>query len=220
MGKNDITTSKSFSNWTQIEVEKRFKLNFELTSPTLDEWLQADERITDFENQMLEKLRKKAFIYIRDWNETELTAKLISAIFDLVDFDQVKYSLFLERAIAGTINDIPIQGKADMMIATGRIEPESPYFFLQEFKKEKTSSGDPIAQLLLAMLLAQQENGTEIPVYGSYISGRFWFFAILEGDSYTLSDSYTATHEDELQQIVRILKRLKKKIEASLSAKK
>lgn len=218
MGKNENPVNKSFSSWTQTEVERQFNLTLKFTDPVLDEWLESDELINDFEIQTLEKLRKKAFIYVRGWNETELTAKLISNIFDLVDFDQVKYSLFLERSISGIIHDISIYGKVDMMIATGRDEPESPYFFLQEFKKEKANSGDPVAQMLLAMLLAQQENSAQKPVYGSYVNGRYWFFSILIDDYYVLSDSYTATHKDDLLQIVRILKSLKRKIEERLAS--
>ncbi|MFK7903597.1 MAG: hypothetical protein AB8B69_00655 [Chitinophagales bacterium] len=216
MSKKDNNTSKSFTSWTQVEVEKQFNLNLELTHPVLNEWLEAEEPITDFENQALDRLRQKAFVYVRAWNETELTAKLISAIFDLVDFDQIKYSLFLERPISGIINDIAIHGKADMIIATGRDIPESPYYFLQEFKKEKANSGDPVAQMLLAMLLAQQQNDNAKPLYGSYINGRMWFFSVLVGNTYSLSDSYIVTHMDDLQQILRMLKRLKKKIEESL----
>lgn len=219
MKTKDQSTNKSFSAWTQTEVEKQFNLTLQFHSPILEEWLQADEPINDFEQQTLIRLKEKAFIYVRGWNEVELTNKLISVIFNLIDFDQVTYSLFLERSILGKVNDIPIHGKVDMMIATGRDEPESPYFFLQEFKKEKSNSGDPVAQLLLAMLLAQQENKSDMPLYGSYVNGRYWFFAVLEGNTYTLSNSYTATHQDDLEQIVRILKRLKGKIEEQIKGK-
>ena len=113
MSKTQTTNSKSFASWGIMEVEKSFNLTLNITSPLLDEWLNSNESISDYEEQTLDRLQKKAFVYVRDWNETELTAKLISAIFDLVNFDQIKYSLFLERPISGVINSIPIHGKAD-----------------------------------------------------------------------------------------------------------
>lgn len=216
MNAKDKSINKSFSNWKQMEVEKHFNVSLQLKSPILEEWLQTTETINDFEREVLKKLVEKAFIYVNTWNETELTNKLISILFYLVDFDNITYSLFLERPINGEINGITINGNVDMMIAKGRGEPEHPYFFLQEFKREKTNSGDPIAQMLLAMLLAQQENKMEMPVYGSYVNGRMWVFAVLEGNTYTLSNSYTMTHQDDLEQIMRILKSLKKKIEQQL----
>ena len=205
--------TKSFNSWTQTEVEKTFGLHLMLTSDDLDAKLNVDADISDFEKTLLERLRKKAFIYVRGWNETELTAKFISGVFDTIDFDQVKYSLFLERPFQGKVNDVKINGKVDMVIAAGRDEPETPYFFLQEFKKEKGAANDPVAQLLLAMLVAQKRNQKK-ELFGGYISGRNWFFVLLQGNTYTISDGYLATNQAHLLQIAQILKCLKQEIES------
>lgn len=214
--------TKSFKDWTEAEVERTFQLHYTVESQTLQQWLITDgETLTDFELLMLERIRKKAFAYVRDWNETELTAKFITAIFDVVDFDQLTYSLFLERFLKGTIEDMTLAGKVDMVIAKGRAEPEFPYFFLQEFKKEKEGANDAVAQLLLAMLVVQvKDNLGKKPLFGGYINGRHWHFVTLENAKYTISESYTATESGDLQEIVKILKKLKKRIEKEIKEAK
>jgi hypothetical protein len=77
-------------------------------------------------------------------------------------------------------------------------------------KSSHKASNDPEAQMLGAMLAAQVLNADEKPVFGGYVVGRFWFFAVLEQNNYTLNKAYDITEEKNLQQIIFILKHLKK----------
>jgi glutathione peroxidase-family protein len=52
------------------------------------------------------------------------------------------------------------------MLAAGYFEPKAPFFFLQEYKKEKGTADDVIGQLLSAMLVAQNINNNNKPLYG------------------------------------------------------
>jgi hypothetical protein len=99
----------------------------------------------------------------------------------------------------------------------GTNTPDQPYFFLQEFKQEKGKYADAEAQMLQAMLIAQAKNTEHKPIYGCFLQGRFWAFAILEGRDYMVSKFYDATETDDLQIIVSALKRLKTYIEAELA---
>ncbi len=57
--------------------------------------------------------------------------------------------------IYGIVNGKILKGKPDFMIASGTREPEKPFFFLQEFKKQITNS-DPLSQLISQMTLAME----------------------------------------------------------------
>ncbi|MGB0930724.1 MAG: hypothetical protein ACPGVB_08110 [Chitinophagales bacterium] len=204
--------NKSFSEWSQIEVEKQFGIQQVFENATLEEWINASDTISEFEMDTIEPLRAKAQMYIYVWNEADYTANFISNIFSLVDFNQFRYSTFYEQPVEVSMGDYLVKGRIDLMIAKGRGIPEKPYFFMQEFKQEK-GSGDAIAQVLLAMIYAQKQNEGKLPIYGGYINGRNWFFIILEDNKYTISETFIATKKEDLLQIVRILKYLKKQIE-------
>jgi len=57
-------------------------------------------------------------------------------------------------------------------------------------------------------LVAQELNKNQHPIYGCYILGRDWFFMVLQGRQYAISEVYAATKED-IFDIFRILKGLK-----------
>jgi hypothetical protein len=97
------------------------------------------------------------------------------------------------------------------MVASGWRAPEIPYFCLQEYKKEKDPNGDPAGQCLAAMLVAQELNQHQHPVYGCYVLGRNWFFMLLKEKEYAISNAYPSTLE-EVFDIFRILKALKFKV--------
>lgn len=66
------------------------------------------------------------------------------------------------------------------------------------------------------MLATQQLNPKDKPIYGAYVIGRNWFFVILDGTDYCISNNFSATHEDELQAIFGALLNLKIIIEKEL----
>jgi hypothetical protein len=84
-----------------------------------------------------------------------------------------------------------------------------PIFFLQEFKKSKGDKQDPEGQMLAAMLAGQHQNQNGKPMYGSYVIGRDWFFAVLEGKNYARSESFRLTQPKELRQVILTLRKLK-----------
>ena len=88
-------------------------------------------------------------------------------------------------------------------------KPDKPYFFFQEFKKTCGDKNDPEAQMLIAMLLAQDKNADDKPIYGAWLQGRIWNFTILNGKEYCTGRAFDATGETQLYQIVYILQALK-----------
>ena len=63
--------------------------------------------------------------------------------------------------------------------------------------------------MLIAMLIAQEKNNDEKPLYGGYMIGTSWHFSTLIDKNYCVSKKYEATQKSQLMQIVFILRTLK-----------
>jgi hypothetical protein len=143
------------------------------------------------------------------WNEEELKMQFVSIVMFLARF-QTPIRSYYDREIEAQIGDVYIKCKADMLLAKGIGELiEIPYFFLHEYKREKKYAGDPVGQMLAGMLIAQAKNNNGKPTYGCYVQGRFWFFSVLLGNEYTVSQSFDASNEAAAIQVVLILRKIK-----------
>ncbi|MEM6299212.1 MAG: hypothetical protein AAF740_11055, partial [Bacteroidota bacterium] len=94
----------------------------------------------------------------------------------------------------------------------GRQKPIKPYFFIHEYKQERKGTADPKGQLLAELLAAQENNTHQFPMYGCYVVGRNWFFMILNGKEYAVSDAFISSQKD-IYQIIAILRQIKIYIE-------
>ena len=68
-----------------------------------------------------------------------------------------------------------LRGKVDFMVASGKYEPETPFFCFHEYKKEKGKDSDPIGQMLAEMIAAQALNNNKLPIYGAILKGENLF---------------------------------------------
>ncbi|MDM8526378.1 hypothetical protein QUF80_23620 [Desulfococcaceae bacterium HSG8] len=198
----------SFKEWTLARLDKTFGLKEVRSDAVLENWLNGQADISDFERQTLLTLQENLIVNVHDWNETELAYNFIGPVIAFAKFTTEKFNFFAERLIVGTVDEIKMSGKPDGMIASGFREPEIPYFCFQEYKKETDPEGDPAAQTLAAMLTAQKLNDQHYPVYGCYVKGSFWYFMTLRDREYCISEPYVATRGDVFD-IFRILKVLK-----------
>ncbi len=197
----------NFRTWTRQRLNKRFGLQQVSQHPILQAWLSAPYQLNDFEKMSASYLREILVERVDFWNEEELKLKFIGSIISLVNFETPYFSAFADRYLGATVDGEELSGEPDMMVAKGTQEPETPYFCLHEYKKEiDNDSPDPAGQCLASMLVAQAQNADAFPIYGTYVIGRNWFFMILKGKEYSISNNYAATHEDELLDILRILK--------------
>jgi hypothetical protein len=185
-------------------------------SSLLEDWLSiqntAENVLTPTQSILFQDILTQLNADVEIWNEEELKMKALSLIFYIAQMEAApRVKMFFERSLHAVIGSFSIDVKVDCMLATpwGTGTPQYPYFFLQEFKQEKKKSLDPEAQMLAAMVAAQVINKSDQPLYGSYIVGRDWFFGVLEGKIYTISNAYNATKETDLREIVFILRRLK-----------
>ncbi len=198
----------NFKDWTLAKLDKTFHLEQVLTCSILEQWLNSEVILSDFEREALLTFREQLLLNVHDWNETELAYNFIGPMMALTKYTSKKFNFFAERPFGGTVDGLEINGRPDGIIASGFREPEMPYFCFQEYKRETDPEGDPAGQVLVAMLVAQELNEHRYPVYGCYIKGSFWYFLVLKEREYGISNPYVAT-SDDVFDIFRILKRLK-----------
>jgi hypothetical protein len=60
------------------------------------------------------------------------------------------------------------------------------------------------------MLIAQVRNNDNKPVHGCYVQGRYWYFAVLQGNEYAISNSLNSTEIDDALQIIAVLREIQK----------
>ncbi len=204
----------TFRQCTLTKLDKLFGLRQVFASPLLDQWLQHENTLSDYEQQTLQQLRSLLILNAPGWNEQELALHFIGPLLSLVRFTEpYRFNLFAERKIsaivAGSEGEIELSGEPDGIIATGFREPEIPMFAFTEYKRQLDPDGDPAGQTLAAMLVAQQLNPRPLPIYGCYVVGRDWFFMLLHENHYVISTGHNALQIAELEDILRILKTLK-----------
>lgn len=205
---------KTYSSWSKDELRTILGLTKTKKCQFLNNWLAASETevLTEFEEVNLKWLHEKGRDRIDVWQEAELRDQFISVITGLVDFYSYEhfFNAFSERTLSATVQEVELTGKVDWMVATGEEIPQQPFFFIHEYKKEEANTNANAsgrAQLYAMMRAAQELNSDkEVPIYGCYVLGRFWFFTTLVDNQYCITEAYTATILESLQVIVKILK--------------
>ena len=103
------------------------------------------------------------------------------------------------------------------MLAKGLMDVfETPYFHFQEYKPYKNPSGDSMAQLLEAFLIAQEKNQNGKPMYGVDIMGANWQFVVMEGREYCIAEPLSAINKDDLLKIIAMLRKFRYILETRL----
>lgn len=208
----------SFDYWKLEDVERIFNISVDKASDALQSWLAADAPISVDERTQLNLLRERLVENVQDWNEAALKFYFFGPLMSLIWFKNEQYSSFLENKLTIEVEDQVVQGNIDFMVATGRQTPRTPFYTLHEYKPEPGYTSYPLGQLLIAMVAAQKRNeaaGLDLPPYGAYVMGRFFFFVYFYKNRYAQSLAYDATQED-IFDIYAIIKKMKDYIEVSL----
>lgn len=213
----------TMKNWREGDLIQIFKLNRIITqqTPLMVEWLDVQMPELNIPEQYdFDRDLNKAQKYIAGWNEEDLKMKFISTILKLghlMDDDLVIG--YFDKIISATVEDIKLTVKSDFMLATGVLDVvTTPYFHFQEYKPYKNPSGDSMAQLLEAFLIAQASNKNDKPLYGVDIMGANWRFVIMEGKNYCISKSFDSVDKVDLLNIIAILRKFKFILETRLIA--
>jgi hypothetical protein len=170
------------------------------------------------EQQIIDTITDDLQRKINGWNEEMLKMNFIAFVILLGHLTETKdYKTYYESVLEATVEGYFLKVKADMMVAKGILEvPKTPFFYFQEYKKQKDPKGDVTAQLLEAFLIAQEKNKNGKPMYGCTVVGKYWEFLILENRTYCVSRSYDCTDQEDLLQIIAILRKFKAILETRL----
>jgi hypothetical protein len=207
--------SKPKYNFEKIDkafIEKEFGLKRVKQSVPLSAWINAKVATDEKDFALINHLRLLLEDRLEDVNEETLKMNYISFILSLIQFNGKNYTAFADEKIEAEFDTMILTGKVDWFVAKGKYKPETPYLFMQEYKRSKRAQSDPEGQLLAEMLSARKLNNTEEPMKGVSITGKFWNFVILDGNQYCISKSYDSTQEEELKDIYGILKVAKNEI--------
>ena len=212
---------KDKKEWSEGELIRTFNLNriINIQTPVMEEWLDVQPpELNIGEQYMFDEDLINAQKYITGWNEEDLKMKFISNIVKLGYLrDSDKVMGYFDKIISATIEDIKLTVKSDFMLAKGTLDFfETPYFHFQEYKPYKNPSGDSMAQLLEAFLIAQEKNKNGKPMYGVDIMGANWRFVTMESKDYCISKAFDSIDKTDLLTIIAVLRKFRYILETRL----
>jgi hypothetical protein len=186
--------------------------------PLLAEWLKANTQLSDAEQTIFDAIHADALENIEAWQEEDLKMQLIAFVLHLGHLkNNHRYRTYFEKTIAATVENTFLKTKTDFMIAKGVLNlPQIPYFHFQEYKPQHNPTGEVMAQLLTAFLIAQTKNQANHALYGCEVVGAYWKFVILQDKTYCISSTYDATDKQDLLKIIAILRQFKAILETLL----
>jgi hypothetical protein len=213
--------AKKTKQYNEAELIKMFQLKRAVGNhkhPLMQELTDCTTTLNAGEQYLFDDTFKDLGEKISGWNEEMLKMNLIAFILRLGHLRETdRYKTYYESTVQATVENNFLKVKADMMIAKGILEiPEVPYFYFQEYKKVKDPKGDVTGQLLEAMLIAQELNKNGKPLYGCTVFGREWEFYVMQDKNYYISKVYNCTDEQDLLQIIAILRKFKEILETKL----
>jgi hypothetical protein len=207
-------------NWKEGEIIATFHLQkTNIATPLMQAWLSvAVPKFDAREQGNFDNLFGKVH-NITSWSEEDLKMKFISPVLELSTMltDSKNCVSFFDKSLSAVINGYKLSVKTDFVIAKGVLDYlQKPYFHFQEYKPEKKPTGDSMAQLIEAFLIAQTLNKNDKPIYGCEVNGAIWKFVVMEDKKYCVSHGYDSTDKEDLLQIIGILRKFKYILETEL----
>ncbi len=207
--------------WKEGELALTFGLQAIETyyTPLMQEWLKVEPPTFSVgEEYIFNETYQKGLLHIKTWGEEDLKMKFISYILNLgkVTEDTTFVSMF-DKPLSATVKNYKLSVKADFVMGSGLKDyMQKPYFHFQEYKPNKKPTGDSMAQLLEAFLIAQEKNADGKPLYGCEVVGETWRFVTMEETKYCLSKNYDSMDKEDLLQIIAILRHFRHILETRL----
>lgn len=211
----------ALKGWREGELIETFNLNRVITSQTalMQEWLDVQTpELNVAEQYNFDRSLLKAQKNMAGWYEEDLKMKFISPILELGHLadDEIVIGYF-DKIISATVEGIKLTVKSDFMLAKGILDVyRTPYFHFQEYKPYKNPSGDSMAQLIEAFLIAQEKNKNGKPLYGVDIMGANWRFVVMQDKTYCISDIFNSVDKTDLLTIISVLRKFKYILETRL----
>jgi hypothetical protein len=208
-------------DWLEGELVMTFGLTKIIGNPTLlmREWVEASSPVFSVvEQHNFETTYQKGLNGLPTWSEEDLKMKFISPVLELGRLlEDKRFSSFFDKKLEAVVDNYKLVVRADFVIAKGIMDyMERPFFHFQEYKPEKNPTGDSMAQLLEAFLIAEAQNNDNKPLYGCEVNGATWKFIIMEARTYCISNSYDCTNQEDLLKIIAILRKFREILETRL----
>ena len=201
----------SFSNATLKKLRKFFKIEVQLSETVFEKWFNFKYEISIAERGYLDQLIDTHRLKLASYQEQKLKAKFIIPILNLVHFYSGELDDWYELEMEHEFEHIILKGITDFLVAKGSIEPEIPFFYLQEFKYSQPDK-NPRDQLLAEMIAALGINQSN-EMKGCYVVGGQWFFTLLKKEEniyrYYISPYFDALIPEKLYQIFTNLQAVK-----------
>ena len=214
-----MAKKKQYTEAELINLFNLTRITGENMTPLMQKWLSFESPIFNVGEQYnFDEALERAQQSIGGWNEADLKMKFISDIIPLGYLkDNKQFLTYYEKSLSGEIDGIKLSVKSDFMVAKGILNlHQNPYFHFHEYKPQVNPTGEPMAQLLEAMLLAQEKNKNGKPIYGAEIIGQYWKFVIMQGREYCISPAYDSIKKTELLDIIAILRKFRHILETEL----
>ena len=181
------------------------------------QWFENGIKVSKDKVNFLKKLIKRNIKLIKFYHEEDLKVNFIMPLVNKIDFFLLDYNIrsFANEKLTYKTKKFIFNGEADFIFSKGIKKAEKPYFFIQEFKQEKTRK-DPEPQLL-AELISAIELNNEKSMRGAYIVGAIWNFVILEKldknkYQYFVSENFDSSKIGDLKGIYQNLVFVKEEI--------
>lgn len=192
------------------DLENLFDLKIIFEHEDFNDWFNYDISLKDEDIIFLKTLLEQEKNLLRHYNEEDLKIHFISPILNRINFKSYEDEVrdFYEEFLIYETNDFILKGITDFLVAKGLKSPKTPYFFIQEFKKNAGYS-DPEPQLLAELISAVELNKYN-HIKGAFIIGENWIFVILNRLAehkyhYSLSRTFNASNINDLQIIYKNL---------------
>jgi hypothetical protein len=206
--------------WSEVELILTFSLSRnDKENGLLSEWLDVEAvTLEQHEIAFFDEIWNPFTQKVDFWNEETLKMRFISPLLSFfIKFTDKRYDCFFDETISANVENIYLQTEVDFMLGKGLGDiVQTPYFHFQEYKRSRKNPPEPMAQLLVAFLIAQEKNKNGKPLYGLTIVGRNWQFVVMEGKKYGVSYTFDATKKEDLLKIIAILRKFKVILETTL----
>lgn len=192
---------------TLYDLEDKFGLQLTVDTHFFQEWSQNLLPLTDTEKQSLERVTSNYFNLTKRRTMLEEAVKMVvlSPLLDLAGFYQPPFEIETETSIEISADDegAIVKGSIDILIIQKRF-----WVLVIEAKSTKFDVLMALPQALAYMLNDPNPNQ---PTFGLLVNGReFVFIKLIQQNQPQYARSYALSieREDELYQVLSVLKRL------------
>lgn len=198
-----------FNEWSETKLQEVFQLEY---CPTvlLDDWLDTYSELSSQENDAMKVLQKRLGTFGEHWTKSDALFNFIAPLFHMADMHTPHFRLFHQENILANVADSHVfYDSTDLVIGGGEKQLGNPYFCLGVYQRHDHEEFTPEGQFLASLLAAHHMNNNVLPIYGALVvDNHWWYFGVLQGNQYALSQVYIA-NKNNLTQIYMIIKELK-----------